>query len=442
MRPSLRFSLCAALFVSIRKCVLGTLTNRTIDDENGDSVTGLQPTYLPAGNWSYGPDCAGCYVEPNINDTFEHSWHDTTAFLSDTAPRNVTLVFDGIAIWVYCIIPNYVKDAITFVNISFELDGNTVGSYSHLPSDSEDMVYNVTVYSNISMENKEHMLIMTPRRDVSQSIILFDWAEYTYDSDPSVTSTTTTSASTGTTNDSTGTPSAAASASSTPSSSSHSPIGAIVGGVVGGVGALVIAVLVFLCIRRRGGRGADRIWRVDGGNTRRHEIDESELMAKIEPYMDHPVTTEVQFPNVNGPFEGSETTIGVPQSAHTDPATNVATSGSSAPSTIAAASSVANVSPKTNEGRRTKAAIRREELSRQVHDVEQQVADLQHRQSRSGGAFLDQPSRPTAHQLEEEVQVHDDSELRRQNEVLQLEVERLRAEQAAAMDEPPPAYED
>ncbi|KZT11256.1 uncharacterized protein LAESUDRAFT_754921 [Laetiporus sulphureus 93-53] len=446
----MRFSLCAALIFSFRKCVLGTLTNRTIDDENGDSVTGLQPIYLPSDDWHNGTSCPTCLVQPNIAETFEHSWHATTASPSDPSPRNVTLIFNGTAIWVYCVIPNYVEWATTFTNISFELDGDTVGSYSHLPSASTDMAYNVTVYSNASMENKEHTLTMTSRRDVNSSFLVFDWAKYTYDSDPPVTSSTATSASIGTTSSEKSTKSTKTSAgasvsstsssSSTPSSSSRSPIGAIVGGVVGGVGALVIAVLVFLYIRRRGGRGADRIWRVDGGNARRHEIDERELMAKIEPYVNHPVTTQVEFPNVNGPFEDSETVIEVPQSTHTGPATNIATVASSAAPTIAAASSAINVPSRINKGRRTKAAIRREELSRQMRDMEQQVADLQRRQSRGGGAFLDQSSRPTANPFEEEVQVHDDSELRRQIEVLQLEVERLRAEQAAAMDEPPPAY--
>lgn len=73
--------------------VAGTATNRTIDDNYGDSVTGAKPTY--SDGWNYGPECTGCLMKPALNETFDRSWHDVTASATDPAPRNVTLTFTG-----------------------------------------------------------------------------------------------------------------------------------------------------------------------------------------------------------------------------------------------------------------------------------------------------------------------------------------------------------
>lgn len=163
---------------------LATLTNRTIDDSNGDSVTGLQPVFAPAsGAWHTGQSCPGCLVQPDENQVFDHTWHGVTASPPDPSPRNVTLTFNGTALWVFCVIPNYVEWATTFANLSFELDGQPVGTYSHIPSQSEALQYNVSVYSNTALENAEHEFVMTARRDVNASFLAFDWAMYTYDSD-------------------------------------------------------------------------------------------------------------------------------------------------------------------------------------------------------------------------------------------------------------------
>jgi hypothetical protein len=43
-------------------------SNRTIDDEFGDVVTGIQPVYQPASAWNFGPDCTKCNIgTKNLN---------------------------------------------------------------------------------------------------------------------------------------------------------------------------------------------------------------------------------------------------------------------------------------------------------------------------------------------------------------------------------------
>ncbi|KZT68205.1 hypothetical protein DAEQUDRAFT_712398 [Daedalea quercina L-15889] len=167
----------ALLLLIVCRLTLAAVTNRTIDDEYGDSVTGRRPIY--DGPWNYGPACPGCFVQPSPKDVFMSSWHDTTTSLQNDH-QTISLLFNGTAVWVYCVVPNYVQSATTFVNISFNLDGAPVGTYMHQPDESSDVYsYNVTVYSNTDLANTQHTLVMWAVQGSGPSLLLFDWAEYT-----------------------------------------------------------------------------------------------------------------------------------------------------------------------------------------------------------------------------------------------------------------------
>jgi hypothetical protein len=54
-------------------------SNRTIDDQYGDIVTGIQPVYQPASAWNFGPDCSTCNVGPshesiNMSSIMNGTW--------------------------------------------------------------------------------------------------------------------------------------------------------------------------------------------------------------------------------------------------------------------------------------------------------------------------------------------------------------------------------
>ena len=68
-------------------------TNRTIDDQWGDSVTGVLPAY--STNWNFGPDCNNCAVAPSVSKAFGGTWHDTTSSNPNTTGHYVTLSFTG-----------------------------------------------------------------------------------------------------------------------------------------------------------------------------------------------------------------------------------------------------------------------------------------------------------------------------------------------------------
>jgi hypothetical protein len=48
-------------------------TNRTIDDQFGDSATGALPTYSPSDRWTEGTQCTTCLAQPDPELAFDHS---------------------------------------------------------------------------------------------------------------------------------------------------------------------------------------------------------------------------------------------------------------------------------------------------------------------------------------------------------------------------------
>ena len=71
--------------------VCATPSNRTIDDTNGDSATGVLPQY--SGSWNIGQNCPGCDLQPDPAGAFEGTWHDSTSGSTDM--HTVTLSFEG-----------------------------------------------------------------------------------------------------------------------------------------------------------------------------------------------------------------------------------------------------------------------------------------------------------------------------------------------------------
>jgi hypothetical protein len=64
-------ALTYALLFFKHVCVFGI--NVTIDDQNGDSVTGAVPSYSPGNKWQQGSQCPGCFAQPDPQQTFDGS---------------------------------------------------------------------------------------------------------------------------------------------------------------------------------------------------------------------------------------------------------------------------------------------------------------------------------------------------------------------------------
>ncbi|KNZ78100.1 hypothetical protein J132_02291 [Termitomyces sp. J132] len=172
---------------------------------------------------------------------------------------SIQFSFQGSAIYVYFILPNFVSTGTTTETLcNFTLDGDSVSTFRHIPSTSHDYIFNALVFSkeNLPGNNSHTLLISTSGldRDVFTS---FDYAIYqaTIITSGMLVTTVTTGTVLATSSSLIGTSGSQGSNNNTEDgNTAHStPIGAIVGGVVGGVAVILLLVLVIflLCRRRR-----------------------------------------------------------------------------------------------------------------------------------------------------------------------------------------------
>ncbi|TFK88884.1 hypothetical protein K466DRAFT_487976 [Polyporus arcularius HHB13444] len=164
-------------------CAWSISTNRTIDDEKGDSVSGLVPEYTPPGAWHQGSTCSICTVHLDTEQVLDGTWHDTTHSPDDPEPRSITMRFNGTAVYVYNVIPNTIANTNTGTNLTFAIDGALVGTFTHTPSSSTEFDYNTPVHSSTDLKNQEHTLVIQTVGDTSPSLILFDYVVYTFTDD-------------------------------------------------------------------------------------------------------------------------------------------------------------------------------------------------------------------------------------------------------------------
>lgn len=169
--------LATTLLVSLN--VLAGTTNRTIDDQKGDSVTGVLPQYQPSSGWNFGPSCLPCHIHLDPSQTFDGTWHDAT---SNESSRSVTLSFAGTALYVFGVLANTVPGPFTSTGteLTFQLDGSYAGNFSHSPTESTDYQYHVLPYAKEGLPTGQHTFTLETASNASgHSLILFDYAIYT-----------------------------------------------------------------------------------------------------------------------------------------------------------------------------------------------------------------------------------------------------------------------
>ncbi|KAI0651123.1 hypothetical protein C8Q79DRAFT_876270, partial [Trametes meyenii] len=104
--------------------------NRTIDDQEGDSVAGAPPHYLPKP-WNTGQTCLTCHIHTGIidaNQAFDGTRSDMTYSGLGWPDQVMEVNFTGFAVYVYNILVNTaVADTDTFTNLTFYIGGERVG---------------------------------------------------------------------------------------------------------------------------------------------------------------------------------------------------------------------------------------------------------------------------------------------------------------------------
>ncbi|KAI0942227.1 hypothetical protein AcW1_002910 [Taiwanofungus camphoratus] len=256
--------------------------NVTIDDANGDEITGQPPIYI-AG--TQGANCTVCALRPNSSEAFDHTWHDSTyaPTLRPGPIPTITLLFKGTAIYVFSIVPTTSppnSDIVTGMQLIFTLDDQPAGQFAHEPDNGStiNFAYSFPVYVNESLAtlpSVQHNLTIQ-----SLMVNLFDYAIYTTPDEDMTTTTLPTTTLTSST-----IPSSELTGTASLKSARHTPIGAVVGGAVGGTLAFA-ALLLFAFTYRR-----------CSGNHVRHVVTEEtrfntdSLARRIEPFNGTPVTT-------------------------------------------------------------------------------------------------------------------------------------------------------
>ncbi|KAI0800513.1 hypothetical protein C8Q74DRAFT_1214422 [Fomes fomentarius] len=159
-------------------------------------------TYFPSDRWTEQPGCTNCTIKPDGQQAFQGTWHDTTRLSSDTDPLYLEVKFAGTSVRVFNILCNQQSTSFqpTTTNLDFFLDGEWVNTFTNPSgSGSDDFTYNFRVFQLLGLDNVEHVLRVqaTPNTD---SFILFDYVEYTFEPPdiPSPSTTTTSSTTTAT----------------------------------------------------------------------------------------------------------------------------------------------------------------------------------------------------------------------------------------------------
>lgn len=95
------FTLVSVLFVSVAYIEFDRAgadpINVTIDDQLGDALTSVVPTYLPSVPilWQQGVNCTGCSENPDASMAKDGTWHDTTWYPGDASSQSIEIDFDG-----------------------------------------------------------------------------------------------------------------------------------------------------------------------------------------------------------------------------------------------------------------------------------------------------------------------------------------------------------
>ncbi|TFK57566.1 hypothetical protein OE88DRAFT_1641182 [Heliocybe sulcata] len=183
--PARRWIL-AGLLLQLSLRVLGVLTNVTVDDTDGDSLTGAQVSYSPADAWNVGQECVGCTAHPDPNQTYMGTWHDTTFIPATSATPTSNIVslsvpFNGSALYVFCILTFTADHPAGNSDMQFWIDNDIVGFFELPANGSANYVYSFPVYVNESIEAGSHTFRLEAGHNNTKSIVIFDYLQYTYD---------------------------------------------------------------------------------------------------------------------------------------------------------------------------------------------------------------------------------------------------------------------
>ncbi|KAF9008314.1 hypothetical protein BDQ17DRAFT_1237124 [Cyathus striatus] len=174
------------LLTSITNAIL---VNVTVDDSLPDPLTGQLITYHPTTLWNVGQNCTSCTAVLDGASMYDRTWHDGTYYPADSnlppsGPSNLTFLFNGTAIYVFCALALSTSSPTGYSNMTFYIDGELVGQFEKIPPGIQGKyLYNKTVYSNTNLPPGQHAFTLQngqPGNAGNKSLTLFDYLVYSY----------------------------------------------------------------------------------------------------------------------------------------------------------------------------------------------------------------------------------------------------------------------
>ncbi|KAF9002728.1 hypothetical protein BDQ17DRAFT_1425682 [Cyathus striatus] len=144
------------------------------------------PIYIP-DEWQNQMTCGSCAIQPDLSQAFMETYTAITYF-PYMKNASITMEFEGIAIYVYFILPNKQDSGVdTYSEASFTIDRQIVGSFSHSPDlSTTDILYNQMVFNKTDLPNGTHQLVVSTTLAGMNAWVNFDYAIYTQVTDDSV----------------------------------------------------------------------------------------------------------------------------------------------------------------------------------------------------------------------------------------------------------------
>ncbi|KAI0370456.1 hypothetical protein BV20DRAFT_1043890 [Pilatotrama ljubarskyi] len=162
--------------------LLAVAAREFVVDDNDPAIL-----YAPSDQWSQGAQCSTCSIHPDPTQTLNRTWHDSTYDPStDADPRVITFKFTGTSVSVFNILPPVQDAGTSHVDLTFELDGSSVSTFTYDPSADSGFQYGHAVFSSPPLTNGQHALVVRTTSGV-ESVVLFDYIVYTVP-DPPVSS--------------------------------------------------------------------------------------------------------------------------------------------------------------------------------------------------------------------------------------------------------------
>lgn len=155
-----------------------------IDDNDSQVV------YSPSTSWHFGPTCDICSAKPpgSTTDIYQGSWHDGSHWHGDPT-MSATVSFKGTAVYVYGIKGH--GDSFSATDLTFQIDGNTVGTFSQPDIDGQGWEYHFQFFKAENLSPTTHTLTILNgvNNKAAISLLLLDYIAYQPVQDTTTTTT-------------------------------------------------------------------------------------------------------------------------------------------------------------------------------------------------------------------------------------------------------------